>query len=144
MQNKIPLLLALFLGLFAEESCNSNPYSSGARIYKQVCANCHLDHGEGLAALIPPLANADFLKKNRNRLPCIVRYGLKDTIVVNGARFSEQMQALPGLNEVQITNVLNYIGSSWGNNLPPFQLEEVRAVLNTCNSLPTGDTKTKQ
>jgi len=138
------LILSLSLAIFLVFACDGNQYPSGARVYKATCANCHLDDGAGLGALIPPLANSDYLVQHRDQLACIVRYGLADTILVNGILYQEQMAGIPNLSEVQITNVLNYIGSNWGNKVPAFRLEEVRASLQSCNSLPTQDTKTKQ
>lgn len=104
-------------------------HESGQRVYEGYCANCHLDDGKGLGALIPPLANSDYLQTNRARLPLIVRYGLQDTIVVNGVTYAEKMAGMPGLNEIQVTNLLNYIGQSWGNKVPPFTFDEVKKSL---------------
>jgi mono/diheme cytochrome c family protein len=91
-----------------------------------------MDNGAGLGALIPPLAGADYLTSHRNELPCVIRHGLKDTIYVNGQIYAEQMQGIKSLNEIQITNVLNYILQSWGNQGKPFTLEEVQKALQTC------------
>lgn len=104
-------------------------HESGQRVYDSYCANCHLDDGRGLGALIPPLAKSDYLTANREKLPLIVRYGLQDTIVVNGVTYAEKMAGMPGLNEIQVTNLLNFIGQSWGNNVPPFTFDEVKRTL---------------
>lgn len=110
----------------------SDTYESGQRIYKTYCANCHMDSGEGLGALIPPLAGSDYLAKNQERLPCIVRYGLQDTIVVNGKTYSENMAGMPGLSDIQITNLLNYINHAWGNEGATYQFEQVQELLKKC------------
>ncbi len=125
------LLLFFITALAACES--GGTYQSGERLYKANCANCHMDKGEGLGALIPPLAGADFLATQRDRLPCIIRKGLQDTIVVNGKVYSEVMPPNPGLSDIQITNILNYIHSSWGNSQPPYPLEGVRELLKKCD-----------
>lgn len=104
----------------------------GERLYKTHCANCHMDGGEGLGALIPPLAGSDYLLAHRADLPCLVRHGLKDTIVVNGKIYAEQMLGNDKLSEIQLTNVLNYIGQSWGNDVPAFQFDEVTRALGNC------------
>ena len=113
-------------------ACDRQPYQSGERLYKAHCANCHMDKGEGLGALIPPLAGADYLAKHQDQLPCLIRKGLKDTIVVNGKIYAEQMPPNEALTDVQITNILNYINSSWGNQHPAFQLEALREMLKKC------------
>lgn len=124
--NKIPFVL--IVALLALARCMGT-HESGQRIYATYCANCHLDDGKGIGALIPPLANSDYLQANRARLPLIVRYGLQDTIVVNGVTYAEKMAGMPGLNEIQVTNLLNYIGQSWGNNIEPFTFDEVKKTL---------------
>lgn len=130
MKSIIPtLILGVFI-LFV--SCEQQPYQMGERLYKVHCANCHMDNGEGLAALIPPLAGSDYLLNHRDQLACIIRNGLKDTIVVNGRVFAGEMLANNQLSEIQITNVLNYICQSWGNDGAPFQFEEVKTSLEGC------------
>ncbi len=104
----------------------------GERLYKTHCANCHMDGGEGLGALIPPLKGSDYLASHRDQLACIVRYGLKDTIVVNGKTYAEQMLANDKLNDIQIANVVNFVLQSWGNNVKPVTFEEVEAGLGKC------------
>lgn len=131
MKNRIALIgLALVFAGFI--TCKSQTYQSGERIYKKTCANCHMDHGEGLGALIPPLAGSDYLAQHRDNLPCIVRYGLEDTIYVKGKMYGEKMYGLPDLSEIQITNILNYVNSSWGNNNPPYTYEDVTTLLAKC------------
>lgn len=112
-------------------SCDQT-YRSGERLYKAHCANCHMDNGEGLVALIPTLVNSDYLANHLDQLPCLIRKGLQDTIIVNGKVYSEKMPPNGDLSDIQITNILNYINSSWGNQHPPFQLEAVRELLKKC------------
>ena len=112
--------------------CANDPYGDGAQIYKSYCANCHMDSGEGLGALIPPVNGADYLAQNRDHLPCLIRYGLQDSIVVNGKAYAEQMPAADKLSDIDITNVLNYLNTHLGNQNPLFTLEEVRSRLDHC------------
>lgn len=125
----IPHVVWVFLLLLLFPACKDNPYPEGARLYKTHCANCHMDEGAGLAALIPPLAGSDFLQNQRERLPCILKYGLKDTIQVNGKQYAEQMPGVLTLSPVHITNILNFINHSWGNSNPPYRLDEVQRLL---------------
>jgi mono/diheme cytochrome c family protein len=112
--------------------CQPNAYREGERLYRTNCANCHMENGEGLTGLIPPLANADYMEKNRSMLPCIIRYGLQDSITVNGKIYAEQMPGAPHLSEIHVANLLNYVQNSWGNRLKPYQLDEIRALLDQC------------
>lgn len=112
--------------------CQPNPYRDGERVYKTQCANCHMDSGTGLSGLIPTLVQSDYLTLHRAQLPCILRYGLHDTITVNGKTYAEQMPANALLLDVDIANILNYVNHSWGNNNPPYSLEEVQQALEKC------------
>lgn len=129
----VKILAAIIFLLPYFTSCQANPYAEGERLYKTHCANCHMDDGSGLSALIPPLAGADFLKSHRERLPCILKYGLKDTIRVNDVSYAEEMPGVPTLSEVHITNILNYVNHSWGNDQPVYRLDEVQQLLKQCD-----------
>ena len=124
------LLFASSVLLFS--GCAKSPYEDGARIYKAYCANCHMDTGEGLGALIPPVNGVAYITQNHDRLPCLVRYGLQDSIVVNGKSYAEQMPPADKLSDIDITNVLNYLNTHLGNRNPLFTLEGVRARLEKC------------
>lgn len=134
MPSKTRFFSLFFISIFFLTNCQPNPYREGERLYKTNCANCHMDNGEGLSALIPPLAGADFLEKNREKLPCVLRYGLKDTIVVNGRIYAEAMPGVATLSDIHITNILNYINNSWGNRHAPYRLEETQQLLDKCRS----------
>jgi cytochrome c551 len=123
--------LLVFMILFIC-ACQQNPHAEGKRLYQQQCANCHGNNGEGLGALIPPLAQADYLKQHWTATPCIIKNGLNHTILVNGQSYDQPMPANAKLSEIEIANILNYIGNSWGNQLPTQQLNAVRTQLENC------------
>ena len=127
-----PLPLAFLLLALCLNACQPNPYREGQRLYEQHCANCHMANGEGLGALMPPLTDTAYLSANRERLPCILRYGLKDTIVINGKLYAEAMPGAATLSDIHIVNILNYIDASWGSGKATYQLEEVRRALDAC------------
>lgn len=130
LKNIMPLTaLAVICICYA---CQQNPFQEGERLYKANCANCHMDDGVGLSALIPPLAGSDYLAAHRDRLPCILRYGLTDTIVVNGKMYAENMPGVLTLSDIQVTNLLNFINNSWGNQNGVYRLDEVEATLSKC------------
>ena len=91
-----------------------------------------MDDGIGLSALIPPLAGSDYLNTHREQLPCVLRHGLSDTILVNGKLYAEKMPGVPTLSDINISNILNFINTSWGNRNEVYRLEEVRAALEKC------------
>jgi cytochrome c551 len=123
--------LALLL-LYIFSCSDESPYKQGKKLYTLHCANCHMDQGEGLGALYPPLNQSDYLAINRNDLPCLIRNGLKGEILVNGLVYDLEMPGIPQLTEVEINNLLNYIFTAWDNELEPLQIKEVQKTLSTC------------
>ena len=107
-------------------------YPQGERLYRTYCANCHMEDGTGLAKLIPPLAKADFLSRRRKFVACIIRNGSQGGQVVNAVQFVEPMPSFSNLNEVQLSNLINYINTSWGNRLAATNPEEVEIALDAC------------
>jgi len=113
-------------------SCQSNPYVHGEIMYQNFCVNCHMEDGTGLPGNIPPLAGADFLKTNAADLPCIIRYGIQDTIVVNGVTYSAPMAGVPQLTDIEITNIINYMNHAWGNDNGFTRPDDVQKLLANC------------
>ena len=101
----------------------------GERVYKNVCAACHQQSGQGVAGAFPPLAGSDFLNADKTRAIQIASGGLSGRIVVNGKEYNSQM---PGLNlsDEDVANVLTYVFSQWGNaghEVKPAEVAAVRA-----------------
>ena len=106
-------------------------YSSGALIYQSHCQNCHGDNGEGLSALIPPLTDSSYLKKNQALLPCFIKSGLKGSVTIKSKSFEGAMPAID-LSPVEIAEVLTYIGNSFGNKLKTVNEQRVQLDLADC------------
>lgn len=112
-------------------SCDST-YSQGKRLYETHCANCHMSDGKGLAALFPPIAQSDYLHANRDKIACIIKYGLHDTILVNGIQYDIPMDGFPTLNAVEINNICNYIFTNLGNKITVISIDETELFLTKC------------
>lgn len=104
----------------------------GAILYKQECESCHMDDGTGLEELIPPLAGSDWLVNNQEKLACLIREGMKGPLVVNGVKYDNTMDPNEKLNDGQIYNIITYINTAWGNDLPRPNLREVKEQLKRC------------
>ncbi|MFD1631053.1 c-type cytochrome [Pseudopedobacter beijingensis] len=105
-------------------------YSDGMTLYKDHCQSCHMADGTGLRGLIPPLTDTAFLQKNRKQLTCIIKYGLQDTIMVNGEQYSSVMPAESHLTAIDIAKILTYITNSFGNQQGIYDVTEVEENLN--------------
>ena len=94
----------------------------GQEIYKDFCAQCHLEDGKGVKGIYPPLAKSDFLK-DINQTISSIKYGLKGPITVNGEKYNSIMVS-QGLDDEEIADVVNYILNSWGNKHDQIITEE--------------------
>ena len=118
--------------MFSFWSCSYEPYTQGKRLYQAFCSNCHMDNGEGLRSLYPPLANSDYLEKNHDQLACIIANGISGKIVVNGKEYNQAMAPVTALNDIEINNIINYINHAWGNDLGKSNIANVRSNLKKC------------
>jgi len=98
----------------------------GKDIYIANCLTCHLDQGEGIEDVYPPLAKADYLMADKKRSIHQVLYGATGEIKVNGKVYNTEMVGID-LNDQQVSDVLNYIRNSFGNKGASVTPEEVRA-----------------
>ena len=112
--------------------CETYPYQQGKILYTNFCENCHMVDGTGLVGVIPPLAGSDYLAINGEKVPCIIRNGIKGELSVNGRIYNTEMVGIERLTEFEITNIINYIHTSWGNELPIVEHLQVREWLRPC------------
>lgn len=113
-------------------SCQGEDQSQGRWLYEKHCAPCHMEDGSGLGSLYPPLAKSDYLQNNKEIVACIIRYGLSDTIIVNGVYYDIPMEGISELKDVEVHNIINYINRSWGNDLPHTNFKETEDRLKQC------------
>jgi mono/diheme cytochrome c family protein len=91
-----------------------------------------MDDGTGLVGVIPPLAGSEYLRDNLEKLPCIIRKGIKGELKTNKWEYQGVMPGVPQLTEFEITNIINYINTAWGNDYPLIKHEIVRNALAQC------------
>lgn len=125
------LLLVLVVSS-TTNSCGDSNRSYGEELYTKHCSNCHGIEGQGLQSLYPPLKGSDYLVEHQAELPCLIRYGLNDSITVNGTVFQQAMPSIPTLTEVDITNIINYISKNIEPQVKPVQLRQVKDIIYTC------------
>lgn len=99
----------------------------GKEIYIVQCMSCHMDEGQGIEDVYPPLAKADYLMADKTRSIDNIIHGMSGEIVVNGKPYNTEMTAFD-LTDEEVSDVLNYIRNSWGNKGEPVTPEEVSAA----------------
>ena len=114
------LLLSLFVSfsfVFSSHSQANTLKGSierGNEVYTDFCMACHLPNGKGVEKVYPPLAQSDYLIKNRLASIKAIKFGMQGEITVNGKKYNNVMAPL-GLSDDEVADVMNYISNSWGN-----------------------------
>tara|TARA_R110000868_G_scaffold43998_3_gene147532 strand:+ start:425 stop:829 length:405 start_codon:yes stop_codon:yes gene_type:complete len=106
--------VTLFASFLFQDKELEKSMERGKAIYAYFCVTCHLTEGEGVKNAFPPLAKSDYLNKNREESIRGIKYGQKGELTVNGVTYNGLMPAM-GLDDDEITDVMNYILNSWGN-----------------------------
>ncbi|WP_026898414.1 c-type cytochrome [Daejeonella oryzae] len=140
MRNRILLISFFSFSLFILfESCSSEEqinyqryYVNGKGLYEQHCQNCHAKDGTGLKSLYPPLTDTSYIQSNKNQLSCIIKYGLNTKIEIAGKEYHAEMPANAQLSDIDIAQLIVYIGNSFGNKIGYYDASEANADLKNC------------
>ncbi|ALJ01472.1 hypothetical protein DC20_14485 [Rufibacter tibetensis] len=122
----------LFLLAFAFAGCFTERGDEGELLYGRHCASCHLENGEGLRGVIPPLVNSDYSEKNRDVLACLIRQGIQGSIIVNGKEYNQAMPGNQQLSEADLTNIINYLHKEFKSPKERVSFGQVREQVKNC------------
>lgn len=105
----------------------------GAEVYAANCASCHMQKGEGMEGAFPPLAKADYIRKDKTgkKSIAVILHGMEGEMSVNGKKYNVPMPAQSYLTDQQIADVLNYVRNSWGNKAKIITEEMVKSERKT-------------
>jgi mono/diheme cytochrome c family protein len=110
---------------------NTNPApatvsSAGAAIYKDSCAACHFDNGEGQARMYPRLAGGPFVQQaDATTLIRVVLEGMR-SVGTSGQPTAPAMPAFGWkLNDDQVAAVVTFVRNNWGNAAPAVSASDV-------------------
>jgi nitrite reductase (NO-forming) len=100
----------------------------GKELYAAQCIACHMENGEGLEGVYPPLAKADYMMADKKRSIQQVLKGVEGEMIVNKVTYNSFMTSFEILTDLEIADILNYVRNSWGNKGAPVTAEEVKAL----------------
>ena len=100
----------------------------GESVYNANCSACHQPTGQGLPGAFPPLAQSDFLERDRREVMQAALFGLSGPITVNGVDYNGVMPSLGYLSDQELADALTYVFNSWGNAYAAVSVGEVAAL----------------
>jgi len=116
-------------GSFLVFGCQPNPYRQGKTLYSTQCAGCHSEDGSGLAKLIPALDTTKLKLRQPQELVCLIRNGLPFNSLTR-----QQMPANKSLTEVEMANLINYLGVRYIHSQQIVSVEEMPRMYTACQS----------
>lgn len=99
----------------------------GKETYLAYCISCHMEQGEGMEGVYPPLAKSDYLMADKKRSMQQVLYGITGEIKVKGKIYNMDMTGFD-LTDEEVSDVLNYVRNSFGNKGDAVTPAEVKAA----------------
>ncbi len=135
-------ILAFLITIFSCSSNTGKPDTSsvkftqyvvrGEELYQKHCSNCHQKNGSGLGLVYPPLNTSDYMDKNFEKVLCLMKYGLKEEIMVNGKNFVQPMPGVVTLTDLEVAELATYIYNSWDHSRGIVDVTEASRVIKNC------------
>lgn len=82
--------------------------------------------------LFPPLVHKDYSASSWKKIPCAIRHGVSGQIQVDGKTYNKTMKPLQHLNEIELTNITNYIHNILNQEDHNISLKEVKNNIELC------------
>jgi mono/diheme cytochrome c family protein len=101
--------------------------AKGKDVYSSYCMSCHMENGEGLEDVYPPLAKSDYMMADKKRMIQQILYGATGPQKVNGKTYNGEMTGFD-LTDQEVSDLSNYIRNSFGNKSKEVTPEEVKAA----------------
>jgi len=122
---KYLIILFFSFGYNALYDDGSESIERGKKLYLLDCSSCHMQNGQGIPTLYPPLAQSDYFEKGLKAKVDVILNGAKGEMVVNGVTYNSPMEGVKYTDE-QLADILNYIGNNWGNKADIITPKEIK------------------
>ena len=107
-------------------------FVQGEQLYATHCSNCHQKDGKGLGLLYPPVDESDFMEKNFEATLCLMKYGIKGEVVVNGKTFNQPMPGVRSLTDLEVAEIATYIYNSGKHKRGLIAVTEAEKIMKDC------------
>ena len=107
------------------------PNAHGVALYKDHCAACHGDHGEGVPGAYPALSGsrAVTMRSTANLVHVVLEGGFPPSTAGNPRPFGMPPFAIV-LSDADVADLLSAVRGSWGNDAPPVSAFDVARTRN--------------
>ncbi len=76
--------------------------------------------------------SSDYMTNNYEAVICIMRYGMRGEVLVNGVQFNQPMPGMPALSDLEIAEIATYIYNSWEHERGIVEVKSVSLILESC------------
>jgi nitrite reductase (NO-forming) len=119
------IIAATFLCFTFQDPDLDESIKRGKEVYTLNCQNCHMENGEGMEAVYPPVAKTDYVQDVQKNIDIILS-GQNGPITVNGKQYDGSMDPMKYLSDKEIADVLNYVRNNWDNKYPMITESQVK------------------
>jgi mono/diheme cytochrome c family protein len=112
-------------------AANASNRPPGEAAYLAVCANCHLEHGRGMAPAYRSLVGSAWATGDADRSIAIVLYGVQGPVVDERSTYHTAMLAFGSgapMSDTAVAAVVTYMRTSWGNTASAVTVADVARV----------------
>lgn len=100
--------------------------SKGEISYRQYCASCHKQNGEGVEGIFPSLKNSSIVTGSKDELIKLALGGVTTNMKKEqGSGYDQIMPGFHFLSNEEIANVLNFIRKNFGNDPGSISAQEI-------------------
>jgi cytochrome c551 len=129
--------LLLLASCSGKQNISSDPrleqyYVQGQLLYQKHCSNCHQTDGSGLGRLYPPVNHSDYVDNNLSDVICLIRYGKKGSLLVNGIEYNMEMKGIGTLSDLEIAEIATYLYNNWSRQQGLVDVQEAATILSSC------------
>lgn len=122
------VVLVVFLSFQGKPAFDvKSSIARGKETYVAYCVSCHMEKGEGIEDVYPPLAKSDYFMADKKRAIHQILKGVSGEIKVNGKTYNAEMTGFD-LSDQEVSDVINYLRNSFGNKGDAVTPDHVKAT----------------